>query len=138
MRVMTRWISTAVLALMMAAQAYPAPQGRGRGRHKEAVVTAFAPSDRVVIGDYYRAGRGLPPGLARRNGDLPPGLEKQLRRNGALPPGLERRFAPFPAEIESRLPPCPPDVRRGTIGGVAVMYNSRTGLIVDAFAIVSR
>ena len=33
---------------------------------------------------------------------------------------------------ESRLPPCPPDVRRGLIGGTAVMWNTGTGVILDA------
>jgi hypothetical protein len=75
--------------------------------------------------------------LAKR-GDLPPGLEKQLRRNGHLPPGLEKKLVPFPHAVETRLPPCPPDVHRGFLGGVAVMYNSRTGLVLDAMAIVGR
>ncbi len=41
---------------------------------------------------YRRANPGLPPGLAKRNGNLPPGLEKQERHRGQLPPGLEKRF----------------------------------------------
>src|SRR5689334_15918829 len=119
-----------ILALAMAvAPAYPAPRdghGKGRGHAKEAAVSEFAPADRSVIANYYR-GRGLPPGL-----------EKQLRRNGTLPPGLQKKLTPFPAEVESRLPPCPPDVRRGIVGGVAVMYSSRTGLLLDVFAIAGR
>src|SRR5512133_1012273 len=109
--------------------------GKGKGHQKEKeTVVVFMPADRGVITGYYRS-NGLPPGLAKRNGDLPPGLEKQLRRNGRLPPGLEKKLVLFPAEVEMRLPPCPPDVHRGFIGGVAVMYSSRTGLILDAVAI---
>ena len=122
-----------------------ANQGRGKGKghdkdqeksqgkgHEEARAVAFQQADRRVIVDYYRAQPGgLPPGLAKRS-DLPPGLEKQLRRNGKLPPGLEKKLVPFPAAVETRLPPCPPDVRRGMVGGIAVMWNTRTGLIVDA------
>ncbi len=78
--------------------------------------------------DYYRS---HPAGL-------PPGLEKQLRRNGRLPPGLAKRMVPFPAELESRLPPCPPDVRRGVSGGLAIMYNSRTGLVLDILALAGQ
>ena len=92
-------------------------------KRKDAVVV-FTASDRAVVTTYYR-GKGLPPGI-----------EKQLRRNGRLPPGLAKKFTPFAPEVEMRLPPCPPDVRRGTVGGVAVMYNSRTGLIIDAFAVL--
>jgi hypothetical protein len=33
----------------------------------------------------------LPPGLAKRGGDLPPGLQKHLRETGQLPPGLEKK-----------------------------------------------
>ena len=103
--------------------------GKGKGRANAVV---FQPVDRRAIVDYYRAQPGgLPPGLAKR-GDLPPGLEKQLRRNGKLPPGLEKKLVPFPPEVEVRLPPCPPEVRRGMVGGIAVMWNSRTGLVVDA------
>jgi hypothetical protein len=115
------------------------PSERGNGKRKAAPVRAFRADDCTVIMDYYRAQPGgLPPGLAKRNGDLPPGLEKQLRRNGTLPPGLAKKFMPFPPELEMRLPPCPPDVRRGFIGGVAVMYNSRTGLVLDFNAMFGR
>ena len=37
-------------------------------------------------------GNDLPPGLAKRNGNLPPGLQKHLYRTGHLPPGLEKRY----------------------------------------------
>jgi hypothetical protein len=111
-------------------------QGKGKGHDKKAAVVVFAPGDRSYLSSYFRT-NGLPPGLAKK-GDLPPGLEKQLRRNGRLPPGLEKKLVPFPATIEARLPPCPPDVHRGFMGGVAVMYNSRTGLVLDAMAVVGR
>ncbi len=41
---------------------------------------------------YGRYGRGLPPGLAKRNGNLPPGLERHIERTGELPPGLQKKF----------------------------------------------
>lgn len=38
----------------------------------------------------------LPPGLAKRNGNLPPGLQRHIDRTGHLPPGLEKkRFKKF-------------------------------------------
>jgi hypothetical protein len=105
---------------------------QGGGKSHQGYAVAFQSVDRRVIVEYFRAQPGgLPPGLAKRD-DLPPGLEKQLRRNGKLPPGLEKKLVAFPPTVEAHLPPCPPEVRRGMVGGVAVMWNSRTGLIVDA------
>lgn len=101
----------------------------GEGEHGEngsvAVQVVFGKHDPEIIRTYYsQQGSGLPPGLAKRNGDLPPGLEKQLRRNGHLPPGLEKKLVPFPVELERRLPPLPPNCMRVFVGG--------RGLIVDA------
>src|SRR5690242_14366555 len=46
---------------------------QGNGRY------GFRSQDREVVTTYYsKHGSGLPPGLAKRNGYLPPGLEKQL------------------------------------------------------------
>ena len=107
-------------------------KGRGRGRDKDEGAVVFRPEDRTAITNYYRAQpSGLPPGLAKRE-SLPPGLEKQLRRNGRLPPGLQQKLVAFPPELETRLARCPPDVHRGMIGGIAVMWSSQTGLVLDA------
>jgi hypothetical protein len=123
-------LAVAVTGIMLAPAGAKDKPGKGKGHNKETVVV-FATADRAYL-------RGLPPGLAKRDGDLPPGLQKQLRRNGRLPPGLEKKLVPFPAHVEARLPPCPPDVRRGLIGGVAVMYSSRTGLVLDFVALAGR
>lgn len=96
------------------------------------VVTVFGTRDRDLISGYFRDNyANLPPGLAKRGGNLPPGLERQLRRNGTLPPGLQKRMQPFPPELESQLPPLPPYYSRGVIGASVVIYNNRTRLIVD-------
>lgn len=136
---MKRAICVTVAALALAATGFSwqgTGRGRGNGRGQEhAASHAAGPMDHAVVADYFRGNPGgLPPGLAKR-GDLPPGLAKQLRRNGTLPPGLAKKVAPFPPALEAELAPCPAGVRRGIVGGVAIMYNSRTGLIVDAFAL---
>jgi hypothetical protein len=133
---MRRLICVLAAATLLAAPALPQGRGKGRGRgHQEERPAKGGAFDRAVIGDYYRG--GLPPGLAKRDG-LPPGLEKHLRRNGTLPPGLAKKVAPFPPQLEARLAPCPPEVRRGIVGGVAIMYNSRMGLIIDASVLIGR
>ena len=86
------------------------------------------------------AGRGLPPGLAKRGGNLPPGLEKQLLRNGTVPPGLQKRLEPLPVELERRLPPLPPGCgcNRGVLGANVVLVRTRDQLILDALRLTGR
>lgn len=93
---------------------------------------------REIQGYYHGQQSGLPPGLAKRGGDLPPGLEKKLRRNGQLPPGLQKRIEPFPVELERRMPPLRRGLSRGLLGGRAVIYDPRTMAIVDVTVIFSR
>ena len=120
-------------------------QGKGKGKGQASKggdgvsatanrVFRFGEGDRNIIRDYYRgaAASSLPPGLAKRS-SLPPGLEKQLAREGTLPPGLAKRVSPFPVELERRLPPLVPELRRGFIEGRAVIYNAQTKVILDIF-----
>ena len=90
--------------------------GRGHDRRERSRV-AFSVRDREVVRNYFREyPSSLPPGLAKRGGDLPPGLEKQLRENGTLPPGLERRLRPCPVGLSRRLPPLPRGYSRRMLG----------------------
>jgi hypothetical protein len=112
-------------------------QGRGKGRR----AYQFDAREREIISGYYaNPGRGLPPGLAKRGGDLPPGLEKHLVRNGTLPPGLQKRLEPLPVELERQLPPLPTDCgcRRGVIGTDVVLVHTGNYLILDVLHISSR
>ena len=62
----------------------------------------FLPEERRIIENYYRSSgpsKGLPPGLAKRGGKLPPGLQKHLDKNGTLPPGLQKRLEPLPHDL---------------------------------------
>jgi hypothetical protein len=106
---------------------------RGEGKYY------FQTHDRELVTTYYsKHGKGLPPGLAKRNGSLPPGLEKQLQRNGSLPPGLDKKMEPCPLEITRQLPPLPPDYRRGVVGASIVVFNVRTNIVVDVMHDVVR
>jgi hypothetical protein len=99
----------------------------------------FRSQDREIVTTYYsKHGKGLPPGLAKRNGDLPPGLEKQLQRNGTLPPGLQKKLQPCPVEIVRQLPPLPQDYQRSVIGASIVVFNVRTNIVVDVMYDVVR
>jgi hypothetical protein len=91
-----------------------------------------------LILDYFEGSSGLPPGLAKRHGNLPPGLEKQLRRNGTLPPGLQKKVAPFPRELEVRLPPVVPGYRRVTLGTWALLIRDATNVIYDVIDLSRR
>ncbi len=84
----------------------------------------------IIIDWFRRNGRGLPPGLAKRD-RLPPGLEKQLRERGTLPPGLQKRVQPLPFELERQLHPLPRGCRRAVIGVNVILMNEETSVIYD-------
>ncbi len=132
-----------------AAQGNSHGNGKGKGHNKNQndqgenqggyVKYGFGVHDREVISTYYsNHTQGLPPGLAKRGGNLPPGLEKQLERNGTLPPGLQKKLEPCPVELERQLPPLPADYHRAVIGAHIVVLNRHTNVIVDVFKDVVR
>ncbi len=99
-------------------------------RIRRAYRREFVEEDRpVVVRWYHEHYRGV------RGGNLPPGLMKQLRRNGHLPPGLEKQMVVFPPALIELLPPVEPGYERGFIGHVAVIWNPRTRVVFDFFAI---
>jgi hypothetical protein len=120
-------LSLGTTSTVSTAIAMPPPKDKKNHQdHDEvSVQVVFGERDRGIIHEYCaQPHSSLPPGLAKRNGKLPPGLEKQLRRNGQLPPGLQKKLQPFPVELERRLPPLPRNYARVFVEG--------RGLIVDA------
>lgn len=92
---------------------------------------SFSGHDQQIIRQYFQAQRAnLPPGLAKRGGRLPPGLERHLQRNGTLPPGLQRRIEPFPAELTRQLPKLPSGLSRVLLAGRALILD-RNNKILD-------
>lgn len=96
----------------------------------------FSADERKIIEDYYRKGKpskkkGLPPGLAKRGGNLPPGLQKKLDRDGQLPPGLQKRLEPLPTDLERRLPRLPEQWERVILDGDVILIDRRTKRILD-------
>jgi hypothetical protein len=95
----------------------------------------FSDQDKWVISSYFKSNYGnLPPGLASRGEDLPPGLEKHLHRDEPLPPSLEKRAEPLPAELNRQLPRLPFGYSRVVVSG-RVMNLADDGQIVDVMFI---
>lgn len=96
----------------------------------------FSTDERRIIEDYYHQGKkakkkGLPPGLAKRGGNLPPGLQKKLDRDGKLPPGLQKRLEPLPVDLDRRLPRLPEYYERVILERDIVLIDRRTNRILD-------
>jgi len=96
----------------------------------------FLPEERRIIEEYYHKSKkakqkGLPPGLAKRGGNLPPGLQKQLDKNGRLPPGLQKRLEPLPVDLDRRLPRLPDHWERVIIERDVILIDRRTQRILD-------
>lgn len=91
----------------------------------------FTPRDQDLIRDYYRnRSSNLPPGLAKPESDPPPGLQKQLRRNGILPPSLQRQVAYLPVDLDGRLHPLLTFYCREIVGQDIVIIDNRTQRIM--------
>ena len=123
-----------VFLVVGGASAAAPSQGKGK-RHGEperasrvtdgnapvAVTITFSSSDVRVIRRHYES----------RYRNLPPGLQKKVARGGELPPGWKKKLEPFPVGLERELPVLPSGYRRGVIDGHAVIYNSRTNVVID-------
>jgi hypothetical protein len=94
----------------------------------------FLPEERRIIENYYGSGgpsKGLPPGLAKRGGKLPPGLQKHLEKNGTLPPGLQKRLQPLPTDLDGRLPRLPDYWERVILERNVILLDRRSNRILD-------
>ncbi|HEV2349121.1 MAG TPA: hypothetical protein VG028_04660 [Terriglobia bacterium] len=95
----------------------------------------FSDGDQRLVRRYYSNDySNLPPGLAKRGGNLPPGLERQVERNGTLPPGLQRRVEPFPADLNRQMPQLPPGCSRVFLGDRAMIID-RNNRVLDVMSI---
>jgi hypothetical protein len=120
-----------VLGLTLASLVTAAPATALNEKNRPAY---FLPEERRIIYEYYHKGtatRGLPPGLAKRGGKLPPGLQKQLDKNGKLPPGLQKRLEPLPVDLDRRLPRLPEFWERVILERDVILIDTRTNRILD-------
>ena len=89
-----------------------------------------------MIEEYYRRSKkgkskGLPAGLAKRGGNLPPGLQKHLQKYGQLPPGLQKRLEPLPVDLDRRLPQLPDYWERVVLERDVILIDRRSNRILD-------
>ena len=96
----------------------------------------FLTDERRIIEQYYSRGnkgkaKGLPPGLAKRGGNLPPGLQKHLAKNGQLPPGLQKRLQPLPVDLNRQLPSLPEHWERVIVERDVILLDRRANRILD-------
>lgn len=130
-------LSAAVVVLLLGGTMAEGTPGQGRGnKHaKGASASDQAGVSEASVGVHVVFGTGdvrvLREHYTPRYRNLPPGLQKKVARGRPLPPGWQKKFEPFPAAIERQLGPLPRGYSRGVIDGHAVIYNSRTSLIVD-------
>jgi hypothetical protein len=92
---------------------------------------ALAAASLFGVGSTIVFAKGLPPGLAKRGGKLPPGLQKHLDKNGTLPPGLQKRLEPLPQDLDSRLPRLPDYWERVILERDVILVDRRTNRILD-------
>ncbi len=133
MRISKRELLVFLLPMSLLAQG----KGKSKGKGKAADI-GFGADSRVILDYFHPTGSGLPPGLAKRGGDLPPGLEKQLRRKGRLPPGLQKKLVAFPVDLEARLGPLCGGCRRATLGTWALLIQDATNVILDIIDLAKR
>jgi hypothetical protein len=126
---------TLALALTVAVTTPTAPDQNGHGhgpkadKHEHAAASGgrvavnvhFSTGDQRVIREYY----------APQYRSLPPGLQKKVARGGELPPGWKKKMQPFPADLDRRLEPLPRGYNRGVIDGHAVIYDTRSHVVLD-------
>ena len=128
--------ATAICSLLGGTVLFAAEPDQGKNKNKPAKhTTTTAKSDLVAAHIHVVFGKGdiviLRNHYEPRYRNLPPGLRKKLARGGELPPGWQKKFEPFPTVIERQLPVLPQGYSRGVISGNAVIYNSRTNVVVD-------
>jgi hypothetical protein len=140
---MKKGLILVIFTFLLMSYHYSAAEENGKSMAEKIADVAFSEIERQMIKKYYgkerdsspvsstkgKKGKGLPPGLAKRD-SLPPGLAMQLQRNGTLPPGLAKRA--LPADLESQLPPVKKGYQRSILEDLTiVLIEEATGRIAD-------
>lgn len=121
---MKRLVAATIVGLLLGGAMPSADKRKKHKRHADVshtsvnVHVAFGDSDVHIIRTHYAS-------------RLPKGLRKKYERTGHLPPGWQKKMEPLPVVIERELVVLPAGYRRGVIEGHAVIYNERSGVIID-------
>jgi hypothetical protein len=135
---MRQYILILLLGLLLGGCAsYTATSGRVVIKDDTGVVDIrIEDRDRAIIDDYYKKSyknkKGLPPGLAKREGNLPPGLAKRDK----LPPGLQGDSLPY--GLEKQLTKLPSAYVRARIGQDIVLMDRKTRVVFDVIYGIAR
>ena len=132
----TIWILLAALILGGCAS-YGATSGRVVIKDDTGMVDIrISDHDRDLIENYYRKTyqhrKGMPPGLAKREGNLPPGLAKRDK----LPPGLQGD--PLPHDLDEKLTRLPSSYIRVRVGQDIVLMDRKTRVVFDVVYGIAR
>jgi hypothetical protein len=131
------WMTLAGVLLGSTVATTAPKQGKGHKKaqdgHATHATTADRPDSHVNVHVVFGSGDVtlIREHYAPRYRNLPPGLQKKVARGGQLPPGWRKKFEPFPVALERRLVVLPSPYRRGVIDGHAVIYNSRSNVVID-------
>lgn len=111
-------------------------RGDGASRQREDVRVGAYFNDqqrgqvRQYYAQHYGAGKGCPPGLAKKNnGCMPPGQARKWDVGQPLPRGVAVYSVPQPVLVQ--LPPAPYGYRYARIGNDIVLVQQQNNLIVD-------
>jgi hypothetical protein len=89
-------------------------------------------------GPAWKRQGGLPPGLQKkldRGGELPPGWQKKLNAGEVMQPEIYQQAAPLPKDIFMTLPPQPHDTEILTVEDKVVRVMKDTRRILDVFGL---
>lgn len=98
----------------------------------------FTDAEIRAIREYYAPGSGnIPPGLAKGE-SLPPGLRQQLHRRATVPHAVLDKLEGFPGDLARRVLPPPKGYRHALTGGIALLIEEDSNLIVDTLDLAAR
>jgi hypothetical protein len=132
--IVKRLVAVTIVGLFVGGAVLGADKPGKQKKHKgarQAVVQEERSSVSVHVAFGSREVEIMRTHYAPRYRSLPPGLAKKYARTGQLPPGWQKKMEPMPVAVERELIVLPAPYRRGVIDGHAVIYNSRTNVIID-------
>lgn len=140
---MRKFVLMAVVALAIGAAGWTAAS---RSADAGSIDISFSLKEKEIISSFYgggggggnQGGQGKGKGKGKKNKGvgsqgMPPGLAK---KGGALPPGIAKRQ--LPSNLISRLPPAPQGYERVIVDNEILLVNIATQIVHDVLTDVLR